>query len=50
MEGNVIAADFAEARSGALYPKDEANSSGVAWGAVIGGAFVAAALYLILLS
>jgi hypothetical protein len=50
MEGNVIAADFAEARSGALYPKDKANSSGVAWGAVIGGAFVAAALYLILLS
>src|SRR5580704_3709832 len=31
-------------------PAIEAYSSGVSWGAVIGGAFVAAALYLILLA
>jgi hypothetical protein len=31
-------------------PVNEANSSGVSWGAVIGGAFVAAAFYLILLA
>lgn len=31
-------------------PSHEAHSSGVSWGAVIGGAFVAAALYLILLA
>jgi hypothetical protein len=31
-------------------PAIEAHSSGVSWGAVIGGAFVAAALYLILLA
>ncbi len=31
-------------------PGIEARSSGVSWGAVIGGAFVAAALYLILLA
>lgn len=31
-------------------PNREAHSSGVSWGAVIGGAFVAAALYLILLA
>jgi hypothetical protein len=32
------------------YPKGEAHSSGVSWGAVIGGAFVAASFYLILLA
>ena len=34
----------------ASAPTREAHSSGVSWGAVIGGAFVAAALYLILLA
>jgi hypothetical protein len=34
----------------ASAPNREAHSSGVSWGAVIGGAFVAAALYLILLA
>jgi hypothetical protein len=33
-----------------LLPNREAHSSGVAWGAVIGGAFAASALYLILLA
>jgi hypothetical protein len=47
---NVTAADIVETRSDALRPAGEANSSGVSWGAVIGGAFVAAALYLILLA
>src|SRR5579862_7355980 len=47
---NVTAADFVETRSDTLRPAGEANSSGVSWGAVIGGAFVAAALYLILLA
>lgn len=41
---------YVEARSGAIYPGSEANSSGVAWGAVIGGAFGMAAFYLILLA
>src|SRR5581483_6277376 len=31
-------------------PVNEAHSSGVSWGAVIGGAFVTAAMYLILLA
>jgi hypothetical protein len=34
----------------ASAPNREAHSSGVSWGAVIGGAFVTAALYLILLA
>jgi hypothetical protein len=33
-----------------IQPNREANSSGVSWGAVIGGAFVASALYLVLLA
>jgi len=33
-----------------FHPVTEAHSSGVSWGAVIGGAFVAAAFYLILLA
>lgn len=41
---------YVESRSGAIYPGSEANSSGVAWGAVIGGAFGMAAFYLILLA
>jgi hypothetical protein len=50
MERNVMSADFVETNSEALYGKGEASSSGVAWGAVFGGAFVAASLYLILLA
>jgi len=34
----------------AAPPNRESYSSGVSWGAVIGGAFVSAALYLILLA
>jgi len=37
-------------RTEAVSPNREAHSSGVSWGAVIGGAFVASALYLILLA
>ena len=36
--------------AGPVYAGSEANSSGVAWGAVIGGAFGIAAFYLILLA
>src|SRR5438874_11904816 len=50
MDDKVASADYVEARSDALRPKTEADSSGVSWAAVIGGAFVAAALYLILLA
>ncbi len=50
MDSNVATADYLESHSERLYPNREAQSSGVAWGAVIGGAFVAAALYLILLA
>src|SRR5579859_6086310 len=37
-------------RTEAVSPNREAHSSGVSWGAVIGGAFDASALYLILLA
>jgi len=50
MESNVATADYVESRSERLYPNREAHSSGVSWGAVFGGAFVAAAFYLILLA
>jgi hypothetical protein len=50
MATNVTFADHVESRSEALYFNQEAQASGVSWGAVIGGAFVAAALYLILLA
>src|SRR5947207_15619619 len=50
MDSNVSSAGYVETRPERLYPKSEAHSSGVSWGAVIGGAFVAAALYLILLA
>src|SRR5438128_1913183 len=50
MDGYVTSADYVESRSDAPHPTTEAHSSGVSWGAVIGGAFVAAALYLILLA
>lgn len=50
METNIASADKAEHRSNESYPNREAHSSGVAWGAVIGGAFVAAAFWLIMLA
>jgi hypothetical protein len=50
MESNVTYADRVEVRPDRLNPGREADSSGVSWGAVIGGAFVAAAFYLILLA
>jgi hypothetical protein len=37
-----------ETPAGGLAQDREAHASGVPWGAVIGGAFVASALYLIL--
>ncbi len=49
MDSNVASAEYAGSRSDAFHPT-ESHSSGVSWGAVIGGAFVAAALYLILLA
>src|SRR6266576_2214195 len=49
MDSNVASAEYVESRSDAFHPT-ESHSSGVSWGAVIGGAFVAAALYLILLA
>jgi hypothetical protein len=42
--------DHVELRPPAGQPNHEAHSSGVSWGAVIGGAFAASALYLILLA
>ena len=50
MESNVTTADYVEFRQERANPKNEAHSSGVSWGAVFGGAFVAAAFYLILLA
>jgi hypothetical protein len=63
MESAVASADYTESRPGEVSSTNqvsstkevsstnrEAHSSGVSWGAVIGGAFVAAALYLILLA
>jgi hypothetical protein len=50
MESNLRSDEFVETRAPVLGPNNEAHSSGVSWGAVIGGAFVAAAFYLILLA
>ncbi len=50
MAGNVSFADHVESRTDEAYPGDGMLSSGVSWGAVIGGAFVAAAFFLILLA
>jgi hypothetical protein len=50
MGSHLTTADSSEAGARALQPSGEANLSGVSWGAVIGGAFVASALYLILLA
>ncbi len=51
MENNVTSGDSLESRTARVSMNNiEAYSSGVSWGAVIGGAFVAAAIYLILLA
>src|SRR5580692_8115049 len=50
MGTHMMSADFMDSQIGSVPPNQEAHSSGVSWGAVIGGAFVAAALYLILLA
>src|SRR5450755_2790207 len=50
MDSSKTSADYVESRSGEMNHKSEAYSSGVSWGAVVGGAFVAAAFYLILLA
>ena len=42
--------DYPGHRSEEVQPNREAHSSGVSWGAVMGGAFVSSALYLILLA
>src|ERR1022692_1381482 len=47
---NITSADSLESRPDRFYPKSEAHSSGVSWGAVIGGSFVTAAFSLILLA
>src|ERR1017187_6397701 len=44
-----MASNFAPGQAREI-DSDSANSSGVSWAAVIGGAFVAAAFYLILLA
>jgi len=51
MASNVAFVDHVESRPDELHSGNhESRSSGVSWGAVMGGAFVAAALYLILLA
>lgn len=50
MSTHLTSPEFVDAHTAAVAPNREAHSSGVSWGAVIGGAFVAAALYLILLA
>ena len=50
MSTHVTSPEFVASHIEASAPNREAHSSGVSWGAVIGGAFVAAALYLILLA
>lgn len=50
MESNVASAEYVGFRPDTSHPDREAHASGVSWGAVIGGAFVAAAFYLILLA
>lgn len=50
MQSTLTAVEYAELHPEEPRFKSEAHSSGVSWGAVIGGAFVAAAFYLILLA
>jgi len=50
MEGNNASVNYLESQPEAQVLPHESHSSGVSWGAVIGGAFTAASLYLILLA
>ena len=50
MSTHVTSPEFVGSHIATPTPHVEAHASGVSWGAVIGGAFVAAALYLILLA
>jgi len=50
MSTHITSPELIASHAGPPAPNREAHSSGVSWGAVIGGAFVAAALYLILLA
>ena len=50
MESTLRAVEYGEVPVREQALRSEANSSGVSWAAVIGGAFVAAAFYLILLA
>ena len=50
MESVLNSPEYVELHPAQASGRNEAHSSGVSWGAVIGGAFVAAALYLILLA
>ncbi len=50
MDVKVASPGYIESRSDVVSAKGEALSSGASWGAVMGGAFVAAAFYLMLLA
>jgi hypothetical protein len=50
MATHLTSAEYVESRTEALESNRESLSSGVSWGAVLGGSFVTAALYLILLA
>ena len=50
MSTHVTSSEFVGSHAEFPVQHSEAHASGVSWGAVIGGAFVAAALYLILLA
>jgi hypothetical protein len=50
MASNLGPGEYVETRAEVTRPVAETNTSGVSWGAVFGGAFVAAAIYLILLA
>ena len=50
MGTHVTSADYVSNSREGSVPSRESHASGVSWGAVIGGAFVTAALYLILLA
>ncbi|HEY3741597.1 MAG TPA: hypothetical protein VGL53_17210 [Bryobacteraceae bacterium] len=50
MGTHIVSPEYVAAQTEGPQPNRESQSSGVSWGAVIGGAFVASALYLILLA
>jgi hypothetical protein len=50
MATHLTSPEYVESRTEPLPPGSESHSSGVSWGAVIGGAFITSALYLILLA